>query len=112
MTVTTKCPLLVQVTCKFLISVIKIEELRALKVGISNGKTDRALTTSVLPGATIIKSGKNPTVLAAARLNFIKYQTIVCRFWPAFNSFLANTSQFIISIVVMWSLLFMSFSCE
>lgn len=79
------------------------------KDGVSNGKADRPLTTSVLPGATIIKGGERPEVLAAACLNVIKYLTIVCRPWPACNSFLADTFQLIISVVLIWSLLFILF---
>lgn len=79
------------------------------KDGVSNGKADRFLTTSMLPGATIIKGGKRPGVLAAACLNFIKHLTRVCRLWPACNLFLADTFQLIISVVLMWSSLFNSF---
>ena len=98
------------ISYKFLIYVILQKRFReSWKGGVSNGKADRFLTTSMLPGATIIKGGKHPGVLAAACLNFIKHLTIVCRLWPACNLFWADTFQLIISVVLMWSSLFNSF---
>lgn len=95
------------ISYKFLIYVILKKRFReSWKGGVSNGKADRFLTTSMLPGATIIKGGKRPGVLAAACLNFIKHLTIVCRLWPACNLFQADTFQLIISAVLMWSSLF------
>lgn len=77
--------------------------------GISNGKADRFLAASTLPGAAAVEGGQRPGVLAAARLNFLKYLTTVCSLWPVCNSFLADTFQLIISVVLIWSSLFNSF---